>query len=108
MSSQHRSRRYRRNNPVDPSRRDFMRAAGCAALTTTSIVSTIWDLRMVNAATLDKMSLRTPPPYKALVCVFMFGGNDANNLIVPTDSRFADYTSIRGVVGLPAGAALSL
>jgi len=104
----YRSRRYQRNNPDDPSRRDFMRAVGCAALTTTSIVSTVWDLRMVNAAVLDKMSLKTPPPYKALVCIFMFGGNDANNLIVPTDSRFADYTSIRGVVGLPAGAALSL
>ena len=24
--------------------------------------------------------------YKALVCVFLYGGNDANNLIVPTDA----------------------
>ena len=23
--------------------------------------------------------------YKALVCIFLFGGNDGNNLIVPTD-----------------------
>jgi len=106
--SQHRSRRFRRNNPVDPTRRDFMRAAGCAALTTTSIVSTIWDLRMVNAATLDKMSLRTPPPYKALVCVFMFGGNDSNNLIVPTDSRFSSYQTIRGPLALPQASLLSL
>jgi len=33
--------------------------------------------------------------YKALVCVYMFGGNDANNLIVPADS-YAAYSVARG------------
>jgi uncharacterized protein (DUF1501 family) len=34
--------------------------------------------------------------YKALVCVFMFGGNDGNNLIIPADSAgYASYNSIR-------------
>ena len=28
--------------------------------------------------------------YRALVCVFLFGGNDAHNMIVPLDSRYRD------------------
>ena len=39
--------------------------------------------------------------YRALVCVFLFGGNDANNLIVPLDSaRFGAYTNIRKALAL--------
>ena len=39
--------------------------------------------------------------YKALVCVFLYGGNDANNMIVPFDaSPYATYQSIRGPLAL--------
>ena len=41
--------------------------------------------------------------YKALVCVYLFGGNDCNNVIVPVDNaRYAQYASIRS--GLTLGA----
>jgi uncharacterized protein (DUF1501 family) len=34
--------------------------------------------------------------YKALVCLFMYGGNDANNMLLPSDSaRYATYTRAR-------------
>jgi uncharacterized protein (DUF1501 family) len=34
--------------------------------------------------------------YKALVCVFMFGGNDGNNLIIPADTAgYASYAATR-------------
>jgi uncharacterized protein (DUF1501 family) len=40
--------------------------------------------------------------YQALVCVFLFGGNDANNMLVPVDSAgYANYASIRGPLALP-------
>ncbi len=39
--------------------------------------------------------------YRALVCVFLFGGNDAHNMIVPLDARFASYTANRGPLALP-------
>ena len=40
--------------------------------------------------------------YKALVCVFMFGGNDANNMLVPIDSAgYANYAAVRGSLALP-------
>jgi uncharacterized protein (DUF1501 family) len=40
--------------------------------------------------------------YRALVCVFLFGGNDSNNLIVPIDgARYSLYSRIRGTLALP-------
>lgn len=47
--------------------------------------------------------------YRALVCVFLFGGNDGNNMVVPTDSAgYATYLSSRGGVGTPDNGALGL
>jgi uncharacterized protein (DUF1501 family) len=41
--------------------------------------------------------------YKALVCIYMFGGNDSNNVIVPVDTeRYNAYRTLRG--GLALGA----
>lgn len=41
--------------------------------------------------------------YRALVCVFLFGGNDSNNMVVPVDdTNFKAYTSIRGSLALPS------
>jgi len=43
------------------------------------------------------------PDYRALVCVFLFGGNDSNNTVIPMDSAsFQAYTSIRGSLALSA------
>src|SRR5580698_5602706 len=39
--------------------------------------------------------------YRALVCVFLFGGNDSNNTIIPTDdTNYQAYSSIRGSLAL--------
>jgi len=39
--------------------------------------------------------------YKALVCVYLAGGNDGNNMIVPVDSaRYSAYQAIRGNLAL--------
>ena len=44
----------------------------------------------------------TPPDYKALVCVFLSGGNDSHNMIVPlTQSEFNAYKAARGSLALP-------
>ena len=41
--------------------------------------------------------------YRALVCIFLFGGNDSNNTIVPMDdASYQAYTSIRGSLALTA------
>ncbi|MDP3293669.1 MAG: DUF1501 domain-containing protein [Nevskia sp.] len=54
--------------------------------------------------------------YKALVCVFLLGGNDGNNLIVPHDTAGygkysairGDYTRSTGAIGLPQSELLAL
>jgi uncharacterized protein (DUF1501 family) len=46
--------------------------------------------------------------YKALVCIFLFGGNDSNNMLVPTDSRYAQYLQARSVLALPQSQLLPL
>jgi uncharacterized protein (DUF1501 family) len=45
---------------------------------------------------------QTGPDYRALVCVFLFGGNDSNNTIIPTDDvSYQAYQSARGPLALP-------
>ncbi len=86
-------------------RRDFLRTAACAALTTAGITNTIRDLRLINAA----VAQQPLTGYKALVCVFLNGGNDANNLVVPKEATaYANYASIRGNLALPQSSLLSL
>ncbi len=66
------------------SRRDFLRLACCSAATA-SIVGGLSKFGLVSA-----MAQGTTD-YKALVCIFFFGGNDSNNMIVPFDT--AGYTN---------------
>jgi uncharacterized protein (DUF1501 family) len=78
-----------------PTRRTFIRQAACAALGTTGLLSTIWDLRKVNAAA-------AIGDYKALVCLFLYGGNDANNVLIPNDtSNYQIYAAARGSLAVP-------
>src|SRR5882757_5717033 len=85
------------------SRRRFIRQAACAALGTAALTSAIRDLRFMNAAVAQSL----PSDYKALVCIFLSGGNDSNNLIIPTiPSEYADYNAIRtDVLALPLSGA---
>lgn len=43
-----------------------------------------------------------PPEYKALVCIFMSGGNDSHNMVVPLSAApFVAYKAARGSLALP-------
>jgi len=47
--------------------------------------------------------------YKALVCVFLYGGNDANNLIVPLEAtQFGLYQRARSNLALPQASLLPI
>jgi uncharacterized protein (DUF1501 family) len=73
-------------------RRKFIRQAACAALGTAALTNTIRDLRLINSA----MAQGPITDYKALVCIFLNGGNDSNNLFIPTDpTEYASYATIR-------------
>jgi uncharacterized protein (DUF1501 family) len=67
------------------------------------------------AAALGQMALFSPramaatSDYKALVCVFLFGGNDGNNTLVPIDSAgYANYAAVRGQIALPQASLVPL
>jgi len=50
---------------------------------------------------------QTTSDYRALVCIFLFGGNDGNNMIVPLDTSSYDaYSKIRGSLALGSSALL--
>ncbi|HEV2487065.1 MAG TPA: DUF1501 domain-containing protein [Terracidiphilus sp.] len=52
---------------------------------------------------------QTTSDYKALVCVFLFGGNDANNTLIPFDTTgYATYSSLRGPLALAQNTLLPL
>ncbi|MEI6353831.1 MAG: DUF1501 domain-containing protein [Methylococcus sp.] len=68
-------------------RRDFLKHTGFG-LTGTALLSTLGGIRLAEAAGND---------YKALVCVFLFGGNDSNNMLIPLDAEgYAAYNAVRG------------
>jgi len=47
--------------------------------------------------------------YKALVCIFLYGGNDTNNMIVPLDTAgYANYAQTRSYLALPQSQLLPL
>ncbi|GAL20035.1 hypothetical protein JCM19235_4235 [Vibrio maritimus] len=47
--------------------------------------------------------------YKALVCVFLFGGNDGFNMLVPTDNaHYDEYATARPAIAIPQASLLPL
>ena len=73
-------------------RREFLQS--CCLLGATGAASQLERFGLVTA------HAQAASDYKALVCVFMFGGNDSNNMIVPIDSRYDAYRTMRGPVAL--------
>jgi uncharacterized protein (DUF1501 family) len=83
------------------SRRHFLKQGG--TLSAASAVGAPWLLNFAAAAA-EAASAANPTGYKALVCVFLEGGNDACNTILPQFSTAADdpnwgrYNAVRGTL----------
>src|SRR5665213_902371 len=79
-------------------RRSFLRHAGALA----------------GSAALSQLGVfaaqaATGGDYKALVCIFLYGGNDTNNMLVPIDtSGYANYAKLRSTIALPQAQLLPL
>jgi uncharacterized protein (DUF1501 family) len=74
---------------ANPGRRAFLRNVG--AMSAFGLAS---RLDLVNF--IAEAGAQSAPDYKALVCVFMFGGNDGNNTLIPIDSAgYAQYAAAR-------------
>ena len=64
------------------SRRSILKAAaaGCGMMTQASLVSTLLNLQATKAAVAAGGG---GGGYKAMVCLFLYGGNDSFNMLVP-------------------------
>jgi uncharacterized protein (DUF1501 family) len=81
------------------SRREFLKRCCTFGAAGAAMNLTRFGLMTANA--------QTTSGYKALVCIFMFGGNDSNNMIVPMSaSGFSSYSSLRSVLALQQGTLL--
>ena len=88
-------------------RRNFLGKSACTAMSTAGLLDTILTLRQVNAVAAD--TVPATDPYKAIVCVFLYGGNDANNVLIPLESTaYGKYLAGRTVLGLPQTGVLPL
>jgi len=90
------------NKKIDQTRRSFLKKSAYAALLGSSASAFNGKLTMMNAA------LAAPSggyagldDYKALVCVFLYGGSDSFNLFVPTAGEVYDkYATARAALAL--------
>ena len=95
-------------------RREFLGNACCAAVGATGLLSALGSLRLMGAAASPTNGPQLPSTagapiasdYKALVCLFLNGGNDANNLIIPLGSGYSAYASARSNLALPQASVL--
>ncbi|MCP5010168.1 MAG: DUF1501 domain-containing protein [Aestuariibacter sp.] len=86
-------------------RRDFLKRSLVGLGGASSLWATTSQFNLVNAAT----SANSFTDYKALVCVFLLGGNDSLNMLIPTDQRAYDqYAATRQNLAVARNAALAI
>ncbi len=78
------------------SRRLFMRQASALSLAAGAGAPLALNLLAAGSA-----AAQSAGDYRAIVCLFMFGGNDAYNMVLPTDSStWAAYAAMRSSIAL--------
>jgi len=87
------------------SRRKFLGEASCAALGSTTFLSSVLNLGMINTASARPHILGSPNDYKAMVCILLAGGCDTFNVLVPTEtSEYQEYQDTRSTLALDINA----
>jgi uncharacterized protein (DUF1501 family) len=88
------------------SRRQFLGEASCAAIGSTSILTTLLNLTMANHAAAQG-GLGTQR--KTLVCVFLSGGCDTFNMLIPREQNlYNQYAASRSNLAIPRASLLPL
>src|SRR3954471_18466234 len=73
---------------MNSTRRQFL----CRSIGITAMAAAAERLSIVN-------SYAQGPGYRALVCIFLGGGNDSNNMIIPV-ADYGIYSAVRSASGL--------
>jgi uncharacterized protein (DUF1501 family) len=88
-------------------RRDFVRYSCCSAAAL-GVATSLSRFGLIHALA------QNAPDFRALVCIFLFGGNDSNNLLIPNDSSattgYPNYFNIRngGGIAIPQNTLLPI
>ena len=86
-------------HPDNAGRRAFLRRSAALSLVAGA---TPWALSL---AAMGEAAAATATDYKALVCVFLYGGNDQSNTLVPYDSAsYAAYQGLRSNIAIDRNA----
>jgi uncharacterized protein (DUF1501 family) len=89
---------------MNESRRKFVKASACG-LTGAAMLAGMDQLNVVNAM-VQQNQPDVASDYKALVCIFLSGGTDGNNMVIPYDDYSSgvlpnsDYDKVRTGSGL--------
>ena len=82
---------------MEQTRRDFLRRTGCAALSAAALSAGVKKFGLMSAYAQSSI----PSDYRALVCIFLSGGNDGNNMVIPRDATgYGAYSAARSTSGL--------
>jgi uncharacterized protein (DUF1501 family) len=88
---------------MNESRRKFLRTSACG-LTGAAMLASMDRFNLVNA--MVQQQPEVAGDYKALVCIFLSGGSDCNNMVIPYDDYSSgvlpnsDYDKVRTGSGL--------
>lgn len=92
------------SNDHSESRRRFLAQSSRIALGSAAAWATLGQLQMVQAA-----ELGLGEDYRALVCIYLFGGADSFNMVVPrTPAAYANYQSARPALSVPQASLLPI
>lgn len=88
-------------------RRQFLGQASCAAVSSIPVLNTLLNLSF--AEKISAVTAPTSSDYRALVCVFLSGGNDSFNMLVPREtSAYAQYQATRSNLALAPGSLIDI
>jgi uncharacterized protein (DUF1501 family) len=81
---------------MDQSRRAFLKRASVVSAAAGGATPFV-----MNLAAIGEAAAATAADYKAMVCIFLFGGNDYGNTVIPYDqTNYNSYAQLRGAIAL--------
>lgn len=77
-------------------RRKFIHHASCAAMGTSTMFSSLLNMKAMGAAAMANSSVIQSNDYKAMVCILLGGGNDSFNMLMPrSEEPYREYAAAR-------------
>jgi len=87
-----------------------MNMATCGAMGYTTLFNTLFNLKSMNAASIANSAVYAGGGYKALVCLYLSGGNDSYNMLIPkgNNAEYNDYADSRSNLAIDQNDILAL